>query len=66
MTGHIKNLQPTFGFIAGEDGRQYFFHDSDLVDDFDVVVGDRVVFDVVDPEPEKGPRAAHVAMEGRA
>lgn len=65
MTGRIRTLHSTFGFITPDAGQDLFFHDSDLVDDFDLREGDRVTFDVVDPQPEKGPRAAHVALEGR-
>jgi len=63
LTGFVKTKQPTFGFIQSGDGRRYFFHENDQVDDFELLPGDRVTFDVVDPQPEKGPRAMHVALE---
>jgi cold shock CspA family protein len=33
MTGTIKNFLPQkqFGFILGDDGKDYFFHQSSLV-----------------------------------
>ncbi len=50
-----------FGFIHAEDGREYFFHRSeiDASVDFDSLTGgERVSFDV-QPSP-KGPRASRV------
>jgi cold shock protein len=62
-TGTIKKVVSDrgFGFIAAEDGKEYFFHrdglDSTL--DFDRLVGgEKVEFDV-EASP-KGPRAAKV------
>ena len=62
-TGTIKKVVSDrgFGFIAAEDGKEYFFHrdglDSTL--DFDRLVGgERVEFEV-EASP-KGPRAAKV------
>jgi cold shock protein len=62
-TGTIKKLVTDrgFGFIAAEDGKEYFFHrgglDSSL--DFDRLVGgERVEFDI-EANP-KGPRANRV------
>lgn len=64
MNGRIKRLgQMTYGFIQGEDAAVYFFHDSDLVgeQDIELAVGDRVSFEVVEPQPAKGPRARDVS-----
>lgn len=63
MTGTIKHLRQTFGFIKADDGRDFFFHDSDVLgaSDIELGVGDRVSFEVVDPAPIKGPRARGVA-----
>ena len=62
-TGTIKKVVADrgFGFIAGEDEKEYFFHrgglDSSL--DFDRLQGgERVEFDV--EQSPKGPRANHV------
>ncbi len=62
MIGNIKSLQPTFGFIHVEDGRDFFFHDSDLLGDVELALGDRVTFEIVEPQPPKGPRARDVAF----
>lgn len=62
-TGSIKRLvrERGFGFIAGDDGQEYFFHrsgmDSSL--DFDSLNGgERVTFDI--ERSDKGPRARQV------
>jgi CspA family cold shock protein len=62
-TGTIKKIVADrgFGFITGEDGKDYFFHrdglDSSL--DFDRLVGgERVDFQI--EQSPKGPRAAQV------
>ena len=62
-SGTVKKVQSErgFGFIAAEDGTEYFFHrtslDSSL--DFDSLrVGEAVTFEI--ERSEKGPRAARV------
>ena len=62
-TGTIKKIVADrgFGFITGEDGKDYFFHrdglDSSI--DFDRLVGgERVEFQI--EQSPKGPRAAQV------
>jgi len=62
-TGTIKKVVADrgFGFIAAEDGKEYFFHrgglDSSI--DFDHLLGgERVEFEI-EASP-KGPRANHV------
>jgi len=65
MTGKIKALYPTFGFITADDGGgEFFFHQTDEVGAgiVGLVVGDRVTFEPVDPAPEKGPRARDVSF----
>ena len=62
-TGTIKKVVADrgFGFIAAEDGKEYFFHRSGLQSsvDFDRLVGgERVTFEV-EASP-KGPRATDV------
>lgn len=73
MNGTIKSLvrDKGFGFLSGEDGREYFFHRSALIPTSpgsvmrrvfdDLQDGDRVRFvgDVADP---KGPRASLVEV----
>jgi CspA family cold shock protein len=64
-TGTIKKLVSDrgFGFIAAEDGREYFFHRTGLdpAVNFDSLAGgERVSFEV---EPsQKGPRANRIKL----
>ena len=64
-TGTIKKLVSDrgFGFIAAEDGREYFFHRTGLDSsiNFDSLAGgERVSFEV---EPsQKGPRANRIKL----
>ena len=60
--GTIKKLVPDrgFGFIAADDGKEYFFHRSG-VQDFDVLVGGEKVSFEIEPSP-KGPRANRVQL----
>jgi cold shock protein len=63
QSGTIKKLVSDrgFGFIAAEDGQEYFFHRSGTETDFDRLQGgERVTFQV-EPSP-KGPRAARVQL----
>jgi CspA family cold shock protein len=62
-TGTIKKViaDRGFGFIAAEDGKEYFFHRGGLEPslDFDRLQGgERVSFEV--ESSPKGPRAVHV------
>jgi CspA family cold shock protein len=62
-TGTIKKLvsERGFGFIAADDGKEYFFHRSgiDGLVNFDTLLGgEKVTFDI-EPSP-KGPRANRV------
>jgi len=64
-TGSIKKLVSDrgFGFIAAEDGREYFFHRTGLDSsvNFDSLAGgERVNFEI---EPsQKGPRANRIKL----
>jgi cold shock protein len=64
-TGTIKKLVSDrgFGFIAAEDGKEYFFHRTGLDSsvNFDSLAGgERVSFDI---EPsQKGPRANRIKL----
>jgi len=52
-----------FGFIAGEDGKEYFFHRDGLTDgtDFDRLLGGEKVTFEAESNP-RGPRAIKVAL----
>lgn len=65
MTGKIKKIYTDrfFGFITGEDGKDYFFHGSQLIadesrDQDTYTEGEKVTFDVVDTR--KGKAAKNV------
>ncbi len=49
-----------FGFISGEDGKEYFFHRSAIPNFDDLRGGERVKFET-EPSP-KGPRAGRVRL----
>ena len=64
MKGTVKffNEQKGFGFVAGEDGTEYFVHQSGLADEnARLNEGDAVNFDV--EEGDRGPKAVNVAKE---
>ncbi len=63
QSGTIKKLVSDrgFGFIAAEDGKEYFFHRSGTEGDFDRLVGgEQVTFEI--ETSQKGPRANHVRL----
>ena len=63
QNGTIKKLVSDrgFGFIAAEDGKEYFFHRSGIEGNFDDLQGgEKVVFEV-EASP-KGPRAGRVRV----
>jgi CspA family cold shock protein len=61
VRGTVKffNRTKRFGFISGEDGKDYFVHATGLMPDVTIAEGDKVSFEVV--EGEKGPKADRVA-----
>jgi cold shock protein len=63
-TGTIKKIVSDrgFGFITGEDGKDYFFHRDGLDRslDFDRLMGGESVTFEIETSP-KGPRAAKIA-----
>jgi CspA family cold shock protein len=62
-TGTIKKLVADrgFGFIAAEDGKEFFFHRSGIEGDFDSLRGGEKVTFEVEASP-KGPRARSVRV----
>jgi len=61
LTGTIKKLVADrgFGFIAAEDGKEFFFHRSGIEGDFDRLQGGEKVPFEIEASP-KGPRAKAV------
>ncbi|MEA2682744.1 MAG: cold shock protein [Chloroflexota bacterium] len=64
--GKIKRIVADrgFGFIAGADGTEYFFH-RNSVENFDGLRGDESVTFEIENSP-KGPRANQVRLEEHA
>ena len=63
MKGTVKffNVMKRFGFIAGEDGKEYFVHKSGLKEGTILQENDAVTFDV--EEGDRGPKAVNVRKE---
>jgi CspA family cold shock protein len=61
VNGTVKffNRVKHFGFINGDDGKDYFVHQSGIKDGSSLNEGDKVSFDVV--EGDRGPKAENVA-----
>lgn len=66
MQGEFRKLKDGYGFIAGEDGIDYFFHWSGLskfTKQFRYCKdGEKVSFDV--QVSERGPRAVNIKVDG--
>ena len=64
MKGTVKffNEMKGFGFIAGEDGKEYFVHKTGLAEGVQLNENDAVTFDV--EEGDRGPKAVNVAKGG--
>ena len=60
MKGKIKffNEIKGFGFVTGEDGKDYFVHSTGLVGSTSLAKDDAVTFEV--EQGEKGPKAVKV------
>ena len=60
VEGTVKffNSMKNFGFIAGDDGKEYFVHASGLKEGASIREGDKVSFKIV--EGEKGLKAEEV------
>ncbi|MHB8572994.1 MAG: cold-shock protein [Candidatus Dormibacteria bacterium] len=65
-TGTIKKIVADrgFGFIAADDGVEYFFHRDGVEGNFEVLAGGQKVSFEVEPGGPKGPRAKAVRAEG--
>ena len=63
MEGTVKffNEQKGFGFISGEDGKEYFVHLSGLAEGMNLQENDSVTFEV--EEGDRGPKAVNVNKE---
>ena len=63
MKGTIKFFNATkgFGFIAGEDGKEYFVHTTGLSAGVSLKEGDAVTFEI--EQGDKGPKAVKVSKE---
>ena len=61
MKGKIKfyNRMKGFGFIIGDDGTEYFVHESGLNDGVSIHENDKVTFNV--EQGDRGPKAVKVA-----
>jgi len=61
MKGKVKffNISKGFGFIAGEDGKEYFVHTTGLESGVELKENDEVTFEI--EQGDKGPRAVKVA-----
>ena len=59
MKGTVKFFDKgkRFGFIAGEDGKEFFVHESGIAEG-SITENDEVTFDVEDGD--KGPKAVNV------
>ncbi|MFH1769978.1 MAG: cold shock domain-containing protein [archaeon] len=62
MNGKVKffNEMKGFGFITGEDGKDYFVHQTGLGEGVTLKEEDEVTFEVV--EGDRGPKAEKVVL----
>lgn len=60
VDGIVKffNRDKHYGFITGDDGKDYFVHESGLGEGVQIRDNDRVSFDIV--EGDRGPKAENV------
>ena len=63
MKGTVKffNSMKGFGFIAGEDGKEYFVHKTGLKEGVSLNENDAVKFEV--EQGDRGPKAVNVSKE---
>lgn len=64
MKGTVKffNRMKGFGFVAGEDGKEYFVHQTALGEGVTLNENDSVEFEV--EQGDRGPKAVKVRKEG--
>jgi len=62
VEGTVKffNRMKSFGFINGDDGKDYFVHESGIEGGKTLNEGDRVSFDIT--EGDRGPKAENVKL----
>lgn len=60
--GKVKfyNRSKNYGFITGDDGKDYFVHVSGIANGAHIKDGDRVSFNVTDGE--RGPKADNIEL----
>jgi CspA family cold shock protein len=65
MKGKVKFYNETkgFGFITGEDKKEYFVHSSDITGGMKLKEGDMVEFQIA--QGDKGMKATKVVKEGQ-
>jgi cold shock protein len=63
MKGTVKffNRMKGFGFISGEDGKDYFVHESGINEGFSLNENDSVEFEV--EQGDRGPKAVKVSKQ---
>lgn len=63
MEGKVKffNHSKKFGFIAAQDGQEYFVHQSGIQEGTTLNENDEVTFEVV--QGDRGPKAEKVALK---
>lgn len=63
MKGKVKffNEVKGFGFIIGEDGKEYFVHSTGLNEKVSILEGDSVTFEI--EQGDKGPKASKVSKK---
>lgn len=63
MKGNVKffNESKGYGFVAAEDGKEYFVHISGINEGVRLKDEDAVVFDVTDGD--RGPKAVNVSLD---
>lgn len=64
MKGKVKFFNAKgYGFITGEDGKDYFVHTTGLKPGVTLHENDAVTFEI--EQGDRGPKAAKVALEGK-
>ena len=61
-TGQVKfyNKAKSYGFITGDNGKDYFFHASGISNEVYLQDGDKVEFKIVDGD--RGPKAVEISL----